>query len=231
MESLVCASETYGIVNVTVVDYVCAKHWLDKAKTCVLTGGVAGLGAVSAEVASNLKTAVVLATKASEELKKMISSLHGLLCSEGSIHVVLVRADSAGVTDASLGETEASEFRRAILLAGFTKVSDVPERAAVPFHSSRGITSVFTFSATKPQWVQGARQGLRMKLRKKKARQENGAGADPAAREEVLRAWKLGGDDGGDLIDDDVLVDEIQVRSRDRHRPLPRESAKIETRT
>ena len=103
----------------------------------------------------------------------------------------------------------------------FRAFSDVPERAAVPFHSSRGITSVFTFSATKPQWVQGARQGLRMKLRKKKkAREENGAGADPAAREEVLRAWKLGGDDGGDLIDDDVLVDEIQVRSRGRHRQI-----------
>ena len=208
MATVVCSSEENEFVNLAVLDFVCAKFSLEKAKTSVVTGGSGALERLGK--ASKVDAAVVLATSATEGLQRALGALHGSMTGTGAAHVLLLR-DEAWKGDA---EAEDAAVRKAVLLAGFTlaegqpNVSPVPRslgaiRAATP---GKALKELCSYSLAKPQWQQGAKQGLRSKLRRKK---KDPAPA-PVAKEEVLKAWKLGGGDD-DLIDEDVLVEDIQV--------------------
>jgi len=212
MECVICASEDYECVSLALLEYVSARYSLEGEKACVMTGGSAslekrGAGMREAKVAG----AVVVAKEVTEDVGKMVSALHGMMLPEGTLNVVLFR-EGVGQEAA---EAEWSNLRRAVLLAGFTGLGDKPETSGMPaslqavFAPQGGAQSmnVVSCTATKPQWAQGAKQGLRMQLKKKKKKAEE----EPVAREEVLKAWKLGGEDE-ELIDDDVLVDDIEVR-------------------
>jgi len=217
MATVVCSSEENEFVNLAVLDFVCAKFSLEKAKTSVVTGGSGALERLGK--ASKVDAAVVLATSATEGLQRALGALHGSMTGTGAAHVLLLR-DEAWKGDA---EAEDAAVRKAVLLAGFTlaegqpNVSPVPRslgaiRAATP---GKALKELCSYSLAKPQWQQGAKQGLRSKLRRKK----KDPAPEPVAKEEVLKAWKLGGGDD-DLIDEDVLVDDIQVSPKTA-RPLP----------
>lgn len=208
MATVVCSSEENEFVNLAVLDFVCAKFSLEKAKTSVVTGGSGALERLGK--ASKVDAAVVLATSATEGLQRALGALHGSMTGTGAAHVLLLR-DEAWKGDA---EAEDAAVRKAVLLAGFTlaegqpNVSPVPRslgaiRAATP---GKALKELCSYSLAKPQWQQGAKQGLRSKLRRKK----KDPAPEPVAKEEVLKAWKLGGGDD-DLIDEDVLVDDIQM--------------------
>ena len=217
MATVVCSSEENEFVNLAVLDFVCAKFSLEKAKTSVVTGGSGALERLGK--ACKVDAAVVLATSATEGLQRALGALHGSMTGTGAAHVLLLR-DEAWKGDA---EAEDAAVRKAVLLAGFTlaegqpNVSPVPRslgaiRAATP---GKALKELCSYSLAKPQWQQGAKQGLRSKLRRKK----KDPAPEPVAKEEVLKAWKLGGGDD-DLIDEDVLVDDIQVSPKTA-RPLP----------
>lgn len=217
MATVVCSSEENEFVNLAVLDFVCAKFSLEKAKTSVVTGGSGALERLGK--ASKVDAAVVLATSATEGLQRALGALHGSMTGTGAAHVLLLR-DEAWKGDA---EAEDAAVRKSVLLAGFTlaegqpNVSPVPRslgaiRAATP---GKALKELCSYSLAKPQWQQGAKQGLRSKLRRKK----KDPAPEPVAKEEVLKAWKLGGGDD-DLIDEDVLVDDIQVSPKTA-RPLP----------
>ena len=219
MATVVCSSEENEFVNLAVLDFVCAKFSLEKAKTSVVTGGSGALERLGK--ACKVDAAVVLATSATEGLQRALGALHGSMTGTGAAHVLLLR-DEAWKGDA---EAEDAAVRKAVLLAGFTlaegqpNVSPVPRslgaiRAATP---GKALKELCSYSLAKPQWQQGAKQGLRSKLRRKKKDQA----PEPVAKEEVLKAWKLGGGDD-DLIDEDVLVDDIQVSPKTvRPNPFP----------
>ena len=217
MATVVCSSEENEFVNLAVLDFVCAKFSLEKAKTSVVTGGSGALERLGK--ACKVDAAVVLATSATEGLQRALGALHGSMTGTGAAHVLLLR-DEAWKGDA---EAEDAAVRKSVLLAGFTlaegqpNVSPVPRslgaiRAATP---GKALKELCSYSLAKPQWQQGAKQGLRSKLRRKK----KDPAPEPVAKEEVLKAWKLGGGDD-DLIDEDVLVDDIQVSPKTA-RPLP----------
>ncbi|WZN62195.1 anamorsin [Chloropicon roscoffensis] len=208
MATVVCSSEENEFVNLAVLDFVCAKFSLEKAKTSVVTGDSGALERLGK--ACKVDAAVVLATSATEGLQRALGALHGSMTGTGAAHVLLLR-DEAWKGDA---EAEDAAVRKAVLLAGFTlaegqpTVSPVPRslgaiRAATP---GKALKELCSYSLAKPQWQQGAKQGLRSKLRRKK----KDPAPEPVAKEEVLKAWKLGGGDD-DLIDEDVLVDDIQM--------------------
>ena len=216
--ALVCVSEDLSLVNMLLLDHVCARYWLDKASTSVCLSlsslrkekerNVAAAGAGG----DGMRTVVVLApSNGSSNLGKLLDEVQTLMHSEGVLHVL-----SGCSSETAEEEREASaKARREIVLSGFTgvgeaQVTPVPENLStclIP--SSHGkVAKMVSFSARKPQWQQGAKQGIRRKLKKKKSKRE----VEPPVvdREKVIEVWRLDENDD-DLIDDDMLVDDIQV--------------------
>jgi len=204
------------------LDHVCARYWLDKASTSVCLSlsslrkekerNVAAAGAGG----DGMRTVVVLApSNGSSNLGKLLDEVQTLMHSEGVLHVL-----SGCSSETAEEEREASaKARREIVLSGFTgvgeaQVTPVPENLStclIP--SSHGkVAKMVSFSARKPQWQQGAKQGIRRKLKKKKSKRE----VEPPVvdREKVIEVWRLDENDD-DLIDDDMLVDDIQVPTMD----------------
>ena len=92
MATVVCSSEENEFVNLAVLDFVCAKFSLEKAKTSVVTGGSGALERLGK--ASKVDAAVVLATSATEGLQRALGALHGSMTGTGAAHVLLLRDEA-----------------------------------------------------------------------------------------------------------------------------------------
>jgi len=208
--TLVCSSEGSEGVNLLLLDHFCARFWLDKASAHLHMGDATSLSSSYREE-KGVKNVLVFTNPASKNLSAVLGEAHKVMHVEGegevgSLYVVSV------LPPTNKGEGE-SAIKRAIVVAGFTGAQE-EAKTSLPLALATGVgrssTDVVCFKASKPQWQQGAKQGLRMKLKKKKKMTTETR--SESSKEEVLKVWKLDANDANELIDeDDVLVDDIQL--------------------
>lgn len=217
MRTAICMCHDVKYVNMMLAEYLCAKWWVDKTKTYVMNtpheGAVGSLKGV--------QKAILLTAGNNTDLNKWLETLSNALEPGSELHVVF-----GGKAE----DVQDTTIRRSILLNGFT---DVPQQAEViPLSVNSvdclsmfgsGSSHIIIYNAKKPNWQSGAKQAVKLKLKKsskgknldsgKGDRGDSKLGEENAATsEEVLKVWRLNGADE-ELIDDEDLVDDIQVWS------------------